>query len=245
MVTSVRVLEALKVLQEEGREDLLQQGVLDQEVMGLKRPRGASSEGVAAAVIAYSSPVSGKKYKQKSVMGWRYAQIRQCVASRGRGAADHSAVVAVGRLGSEARVTAHAPASRKKAVRLRQQAPLSSRNIGERAEGVFEKRPLAEGCKMAARIEDRQEPILIESDSDGDDPLGNVNIKGAMRDMEPVRRKENNIIVQWVPRLVSPMLHKVQHWDVENRTLIQTGQLVEVMDKGESRVASIAFEELS
>ncbi|KAJ1104343.1 hypothetical protein NDU88_001755 [Pleurodeles waltl] len=96
---------------------------------------------------------------------------------------------------------------------------------------------------MAARIEDRQKPILIVSDSDGDDPLGNFNIKGSMRDMEQVMRKENNILVQWVPRLVSPMLQKVQHWDVENRTLIQTGQLVEVMDKGESRVAGIAFGE--
>ncbi|KAJ1164247.1 hypothetical protein NDU88_004692 [Pleurodeles waltl] len=96
---------------------------------------------------------------------------------------------------------------------------------------------------MAARIEDRQEPILIVSDSEEDDPLGNFNIKGAMRDLEQVRRSENNILVQWVPRLVSPMLHKMQHWDVENRTLIQTGQLVEVMDKGESRVPGIAFEE--
>ncbi|KAJ1164248.1 hypothetical protein NDU88_004693 [Pleurodeles waltl] len=155
MVTSVRVLEALKVLQEEGREDLLQQGVLDQEGMGLKRPRRASSEGVAAAVIACSSPVSGKKYKPKSVMGRRFAQavaegegvegfslaglpsgcpgairggsrlvrragasLRQHVASRGRGSADHCEVAAVGRVEAEARVTAHALTSKKKA-RLR------------------------------------------------------------------------------------------------------------------------------
>ncbi|KAJ1097294.1 hypothetical protein NDU88_002419 [Pleurodeles waltl] len=74
MVTSVRVLETLRVLQEEGREDLLQQGVLDQEGMGLKRPRRVSSEGVTAAVMACSSPVSGKKIKQKSIVGRRYAQ---------------------------------------------------------------------------------------------------------------------------------------------------------------------------
>ncbi|KAJ1214475.1 hypothetical protein NDU88_002093 [Pleurodeles waltl] len=72
MANSERVLEALRVLQEEGREDLLQEGVLVQEGMGLKRPRRASSEGVAAAVIACSSPVSGKKFRQKSVTGRRY-----------------------------------------------------------------------------------------------------------------------------------------------------------------------------
>ncbi|KAJ1213642.1 hypothetical protein NDU88_001274 [Pleurodeles waltl] len=74
MANSERVLEALRVLQEEGREDLLQEGVLVQEGIGLKRPRRASSEGVAAAVIACSSPGSGKKFRQKSVMGRRYGQ---------------------------------------------------------------------------------------------------------------------------------------------------------------------------
>ncbi|KAJ1154609.1 hypothetical protein NDU88_007354 [Pleurodeles waltl] len=62
------------MLQEEGREDLLNESTLVVEGEGLKRPRRASSEGVAAAVIACSPPVSGKKYKQKSVMGRKYAQ---------------------------------------------------------------------------------------------------------------------------------------------------------------------------
>ncbi|KAJ1119747.1 hypothetical protein NDU88_007932 [Pleurodeles waltl] len=75
MDTSNRVIEPLKVLQEEGREDLLQQGVLEQDWVGLKRPKRASSEGVAAAVKAYSSPLrSSKKFKQKSVMGRKYTE---------------------------------------------------------------------------------------------------------------------------------------------------------------------------
>ncbi|KAJ1099919.1 hypothetical protein NDU88_005012 [Pleurodeles waltl] len=88
-----------------------------------------------------------------------------------------------------------------------------------------------------------KEPILIVSDSDGDDPLGNFSKKGVMSELESVGRSENKILVQWVPRLVSPMLHKVQHWDVENRTLIQTGQFVEVMNKCECTVAGVAFDE--
>ncbi|KAJ1192494.1 hypothetical protein NDU88_001801 [Pleurodeles waltl] len=39
------------------------------------------------------------------------------------------------------------------------------------------------------------------------------------------------------------MLHKVQQWGVENRTLVQTG-LVEVSIKGESNLAEVAFEEV-
>ncbi|KAJ1214476.1 hypothetical protein NDU88_002094 [Pleurodeles waltl] len=42
--------------------------------------------------------------------------------------------------------------------------------------------------------------------------------------------------------MVSPTLHKVQHWGVENRTLVQT-RLVEVRNKGECRIAGVAFEE--
>ncbi|KAJ1180230.1 hypothetical protein NDU88_005452 [Pleurodeles waltl] len=163
MATSGRVLEALRVLQEEGREDLLQEGVLVQEGMDLKRLRRASSEGVVAAAIACSSPVSGNKYKQKSVMGRRYGQaVAECeelegftcaglpvvcpgsrrggsrlgrragaslrlrVASLGRGAAERSAVASVGHVGAEELVTAHAPAPKKKAARVREQAPLSS-----------------------------------------------------------------------------------------------------------------------
>ncbi|KAJ1218663.1 hypothetical protein NDU88_006240 [Pleurodeles waltl] len=75
MENSSRVIEALKVLQEEGREDLLQQGVLEQVWVGLKRPKGALSEGVAAALLACASPFhSSTKFKQKSVMGRKYAE---------------------------------------------------------------------------------------------------------------------------------------------------------------------------
>ncbi|KAJ1198594.1 hypothetical protein NDU88_002433 [Pleurodeles waltl] len=74
MANSEKVLQALRMLQEEGREDLLQEGVLGKEGVGVKRPRKPSSEGVAAAVIACSPPVTGKKCRQKNAMGRRYAQ---------------------------------------------------------------------------------------------------------------------------------------------------------------------------
>ncbi|KAJ1207445.1 hypothetical protein NDU88_002836 [Pleurodeles waltl] len=55
-------------------------------------------------------------------------------------------------MGAEARVTAHAPTPKKKAARVRQQAPLSSRNNSERGEGVLEERALAGSCKWKRRI---------------------------------------------------------------------------------------------
>ncbi|KAJ1096428.1 hypothetical protein NDU88_001570 [Pleurodeles waltl] len=74
MAKSEKVMQVLRMLQEEGREDLLNESALVLEGEGIKRPRRASSEGVAAAVIACSPPVSGRKCRQKSVMGRKYAQ---------------------------------------------------------------------------------------------------------------------------------------------------------------------------
>ncbi|KAJ1123584.1 hypothetical protein NDU88_002052 [Pleurodeles waltl] len=65
-----KVLQALKVLQDEGREDLVKDGVLEEPWVGLRRPKRLSSKGVTAAVLACTSPQRKfKKFKAKSVYG--------------------------------------------------------------------------------------------------------------------------------------------------------------------------------
>ncbi|KAJ1152162.1 hypothetical protein NDU88_004939 [Pleurodeles waltl] len=66
------VVQALKVLQEAGREDLIKEGVLEQAWVGLKRPKKASAERVTAAVLVCTLPESPKKFRKfkvKSVAG--------------------------------------------------------------------------------------------------------------------------------------------------------------------------------
>ncbi|KAJ1098671.1 hypothetical protein NDU88_003778 [Pleurodeles waltl] len=66
------VVQALKVLQEAGRKDLIKVGVLEQAWVELKRPKRSSAERVTAAVLECTSPESPKKfrkYKVKSVAG--------------------------------------------------------------------------------------------------------------------------------------------------------------------------------
>ncbi|KAJ1203738.1 hypothetical protein NDU88_007519 [Pleurodeles waltl] len=279
MAKSEKVLQALRMLQEEGREDLLHEGALGLEGAGIKRPRRASSEGVAPAVIACSPPVKGKKCRQKSVMGRKYAQaavsdveaevfklqdlpgvsgvrrgasrlarwagasLQQRVASRGRGAADKGAVAPLRRMGTEAGLFVHAPASSRKAGRALQQAPLSSRKKGKQGEGDLEESTQTGTFKMAARIGDRQEPIIINSDSDADDPLGTGGIKNDLTGLNLEEGGEANMFIQWVPRLVSPMLHKVQQWGLGNRTLVQTG-LMDVSTQGECMLEEVTFEDV-
>ncbi|KAJ1115437.1 hypothetical protein NDU88_003661 [Pleurodeles waltl] len=73
-----RVVQALKVLHDEGREDLLREGVLEQAWVGIKRPKRLSAEGVSAAVAACTSPVKqSKKFKSKSVGGRKVARSPQ------------------------------------------------------------------------------------------------------------------------------------------------------------------------
>ncbi|KAJ1162937.1 hypothetical protein NDU88_003401 [Pleurodeles waltl] len=65
-----KVVQALKILQDEGREDLIKEGVLEEAWVGLRRPKRLSSRGVSAAVIACSSsPQKSKKFKSKSAEG--------------------------------------------------------------------------------------------------------------------------------------------------------------------------------
>ncbi|KAJ1153174.1 hypothetical protein NDU88_005936 [Pleurodeles waltl] len=71
-----KVVKALKVLQDEGREDLLREWVLEEAWVGLRRPKRLSAEGVSAAVAACTSPVSaGRKFRVKSATGRKLARL--------------------------------------------------------------------------------------------------------------------------------------------------------------------------
>ncbi|KAJ1202565.1 hypothetical protein NDU88_006363 [Pleurodeles waltl] len=68
-----KVVQALKVLQEAGREDLIKEGVLEQAWVRLKRPKRPSADRVSAAVLACKSPEASpkkcKKFRAKSFAG--------------------------------------------------------------------------------------------------------------------------------------------------------------------------------
>ncbi|KAJ1198158.1 hypothetical protein NDU88_002002 [Pleurodeles waltl] len=101
-----KVVQALKVLQEAGREDLIKEGVLEQAWVGLKRPKSPSSDRVSAAVLAckslVSSPKKGKKFKAKSVAGRKvsFSLERECEELRVTSLGGLPGVSAVRRIGA-------------------------------------------------------------------------------------------------------------------------------------------------
>ncbi|KAJ1123143.1 hypothetical protein NDU88_001616 [Pleurodeles waltl] len=68
-----KVVQALKILRDEGREDLIKEGVLEEAWVGLKRPKRLSVQGVSAAVAACSLG-KVKKCKTKSAEGRKVAR---------------------------------------------------------------------------------------------------------------------------------------------------------------------------
>ncbi|KAJ1090900.1 hypothetical protein NDU88_004028 [Pleurodeles waltl] len=64
--------------QDEGREDLIKDGVLEEAWVGLRSPKRVSAEGVSAAVAACTSPQKVcKKFKTKSALGRKVTRSHQ------------------------------------------------------------------------------------------------------------------------------------------------------------------------
>ncbi|KAJ1189037.1 hypothetical protein NDU88_005789 [Pleurodeles waltl] len=280
-----KVVQALKVLQDEGWEDLLREGVLEEAWVGLRRLKRLSAEGVSAAVAACTSPVrSGKTFCVKSDTGRKVARspakvenvgsglmghslvglMRQGISSLprrqgsslsrrvtagGRGSTLAAAVATRGHMGARIRF-GHARIGSKKQAR----APLE--RGAERDGLVLEEGTLAGTSNMAAPIgfdwqlsnlDEGRSGSRVSSDahtefikdevviSDDEDEV-QVSQDGA-GDQEKGRNlvsvgQQGGRFMQLIPRVVSPMLHRVQSWGLSNQAVLQLGDQIELLDKG-------------
>ncbi|KAJ1096576.1 hypothetical protein NDU88_001711 [Pleurodeles waltl] len=276
-----KVVMALKVLQDEGREDLIKEGVLEEAWVGLRRPKRRSAEGVSAA--ACSSPKSGKKFLRKSVEGRkvrhspdlgsdtntsllsvsasrsrgrrggylprrRGSSFVRRISSGGRSALTRPAVASAGRMvakgkGAQVQVSA----------RLQAQSPVE--RGAEQDSRKDEERTLAGARKMAApRKKFQSMPVIIKTVvgkpdvpvNAGSQLINEVVViidseeelqEADRRIIDPVlggtrvsHGSIKNRLIHWTPRLVSPMIHKVQSWEINNQDAFQLGEQVELVD---------------
>ncbi|KAJ1088754.1 hypothetical protein NDU88_001909 [Pleurodeles waltl] len=282
-----KVVQALKVLRDEGREDLLKDGVLEQAWVGLKRPKRVSADGVSAAEAACTSPVrTGKKFRAKSAFGRKLlhsprndeepmqeifdtsflsggtrrggsrfsrrhgASLAQRVAAGGRGSAVAGAVSAYGRMRARA-VIAHARAAGgSKQARpslekggelvavtleertLRGAPKMASSSVSDSMAGeALEEKPLGAASKMAEPITIDEGEIIVILDDEEVEQVCQKGVGGQVfGGLGGVFRCGVGRGIQRFPRLFSPMLHKVQSWQMDNEAVLRLGEQVELVD---------------
>ncbi|KAJ1143174.1 hypothetical protein NDU88_009485 [Pleurodeles waltl] len=89
----------------------------------------------------------------------------------------------------------------------------------------FEERPLGRARKMAAPLSIVEDTVVISSEEEVEEQ-GSVDC-GGKGTLDSVFIYKEGKIIPWVPRVVSPMLYKVQAWEVDNQGVFKVGEQVE------------------
>ncbi|KAJ1214986.1 hypothetical protein NDU88_002596 [Pleurodeles waltl] len=148
-----KVVQALKVLQEAGRDDLIKEGVWEQAWVGLKRPKRSSAERVSAAVLACKSPDASpkkfKKFKAKSIAG------RKVSASPEHECAEVEECHMVGLPAMSLVCESGARFPRRSGASLRQRVAAAGRGAVVVKAGQVEGWPLVRGARVCAKLQAR------------------------------------------------------------------------------------------
>ncbi|KAJ1088395.1 hypothetical protein NDU88_001552 [Pleurodeles waltl] len=296
-----KVVEVLRILQQEGMEDLIREGVLEQAWVGLRRPKRSSAEGESAAILACASPdgspKKGKKFRVKSIAGrklsasperrllgnqlrvdlpgdravrrggikvprWSGASFRQRVAAIGRGFPQVAAVrvseqivahdeIQSGRLsvGAHARRRKRAGKSRAQHAQLALESEGSTLSpLKERALGGAANMAAPSGFSSVADFNKDShltvggevgdglmcDEVIVVIDSDEELEKGNEFYGEGCSKSLPASVSlsvQGGRSFQWIPRQVSPMVHRVQEWEVSNQLVLRFGEQVEFLDE--------------
>ncbi|KAJ1169364.1 hypothetical protein NDU88_001257 [Pleurodeles waltl] len=251
-----KVVQALKNLQDEGREDLIKEGVLEQagrkfhskSATGRRVVHSPVETEAANEVVAVQSLGGVKHWGISSLPRRQGSSLGRRVSSGGRGSICRTAVSLGGRVGARLPST-HARIGAQKEVRL----PLE-RDV-ERCERPLVERTSASAFKMAAPIADHHDssvqvsrlsgaPVSLEAPgcnresevvaiSDEEDEVqvseGSILIQKEVGAFGTVSRKGGRLM-QSIPRVVSPMLNKVQSWELSNQAVFNLGERIEFID---------------
>ncbi|KAJ1155721.1 hypothetical protein NDU88_008450 [Pleurodeles waltl] len=197
-----KVVQALKVLQEEGREDLLKEGVLEQVTNSPERTVEFVGKSASNVPVAHPVRQGGARFARRSG-----ASFRQRVAAARRGMLSEGAVSAVGQVGlrllgartlksqraprTAASVVgqtgalsagAHALKGQRASNKGKKQAPSTIESDAEQVELALEERAFGGATNMAAPSED----IEIGAVDIGRQHLSGGHELAALSDMEVV-----------------------------------------------------------
>ncbi|KAJ1119084.1 hypothetical protein NDU88_007270 [Pleurodeles waltl] len=90
------------------------------------------------------------------------------------------------------------------------------------------------GVSREVGVDQTCEDVIIVLDSDDDLERGNELYGEGCSQNLPVSlglAVQGGRQVQWIPRQVSPMVHRVQEWEVSNQSILRPGEQVEFVDE--------------
>ncbi|KAJ1118601.1 hypothetical protein NDU88_006791 [Pleurodeles waltl] len=96
----------------------------------------------------------------------------------------------------------------------------------------LEERPLGGARKMAAPTFNVEDTVSISSEEEVEEQGGQIGVDyNKEGTSESVFIYKEGKMIPWVPRVVSPMLHKVQAREVDNQAVFKVGEQVEFLDR--------------
>ncbi|KAJ1142479.1 hypothetical protein NDU88_008793 [Pleurodeles waltl] len=96
---------------------------------------------------------------------------------------------------------------------------------------AFEKSNVGTPVKMAAPISNVSNDVVIISDEDDELQMSAASgLVQSSRGRVGFYGQRCGRFMQWIPRVVSPMLHRVQSWEVGNQAFLQLGEQIELVD---------------
>ncbi|KAJ1138372.1 hypothetical protein NDU88_004759 [Pleurodeles waltl] len=89
---------------------------------------------------------------------------------------------------------------------------------------------LGVGQKGGAKI--LESNIIIDSEEEGEtEEVEGLTGKVHFEQSEACKRACSSMSLQWVPRVVSPMVRRVQEWEVATKSVFRAGEQVEFVDE--------------
>ncbi|KAJ1082279.1 hypothetical protein NDU88_002447 [Pleurodeles waltl] len=167
MDNSSKVIKALKMLQDEGREELLQEGVLEQAWASPER-FGADKANAGCGYLCKVQAVGGAAQSLCVVLVCRSGSVW---LPEGEEPFVKSVVAEEGRLG-DCTFSTQAPVVARVVRASKKQAILPSEITSDRGEGALEERPLGVALKMAAPAAEHRDVVLVVSDEEVEEHMG-------------------------------------------------------------------------
>ncbi|KAJ1117229.1 hypothetical protein NDU88_005429 [Pleurodeles waltl] len=108
---------------------------------------------------------------------------------------------------------------------------MAAPSVFSRQVSVSEERMSGAHVKRDAPVSNMDDEVVVISDDEEEVQVsqGGALVQGEKGNLGPASQKGGRLM-QLIPRVVSPMLHCVQSWEISNQAVLQLGEQIELVD---------------